>query len=64
MKYLFLLLPALFIGLSIRYHVKFTQVRDTGKIPEIISAKQNTTLLLVLAVISVFVFFALGSFID
>ncbi|MCR8561293.1 hypothetical protein KXD93_26810 [Mucilaginibacter sp. BJC16-A38] len=64
MKYLFLLLPVLLVGLSIRYHLKFTQVRDTGKISEIISAKQNTALLLVLAGISLFVFFAVATFAD
>jgi len=62
MNYLFLLLPILLAALSIRFHVKFTKVRDSGRIPEIISAKQNSTLLLALAIITLFGFFAVSLF--
>lgn len=56
MKYLFLLFPLLFIAAALYYRAKFVRVKDTGRIPEIVSAKQNTSLLFVLGIISIFIF--------
>jgi hypothetical protein len=59
MKYLFLLLPFLFIAASLYYRAKFVKFKDTGRIPEIMAAKQNTTLMFALGIISIFIFLAM-----
>jgi hypothetical protein len=54
-KYLFYCLPIVFILLSRWYMIKFKKLRDSGKIPRIVGARQRQKLFLYLAILSVLV---------
>lgn len=57
MKFLFLLLPFSFLGLSLFNSIRYKKLINTGKIPHIIAAQRNKTLFLVLALTITYVFF-------
>jgi hypothetical protein len=59
MEYLFLVLPASSLIISYRYNIKYKKLKGGGKIPKIRSAKNNSELLLALAIMLMigFVFF-------
>ncbi len=56
MNYLFLLLPFCLFTLSYYYRSKSIKLADSGRIPDILEAKRNTTLFLVLAIVSIAAF--------
>jgi len=52
LEYLIYCIPVVFILLSRKYMVKYRKLRNTGKIPYIINAKQRKTLYFYLAILS------------
>ena len=53
LEYLFYCIPVIFIYLSRRYTLKFNRLKNSGKIPDIIGARQRRTLFFYLAIFSV-----------
>ena len=52
LEYLIYCIPAVFLLLSRKYMVKYRKLRNTGKIPYIINAKQRKTFYFYLAILS------------
>ncbi|MBB3057053.1 hypothetical protein [Mucilaginibacter gotjawali] len=53
LEYLIYCIPVIFILLSRKYLLKYRKLRNTGKIPYIISAKQRKNVYFYLAILSV-----------
>jgi len=54
-EYLIYCIPVIFIILSLRYNLKFKKLKNSGRIPRIVSARQREIVFLVLAVLSVLI---------
>lgn len=52
LAYLSYVTPVIFIVLSFKYHTQLNELRNSGKIPDIMMARQRETMFSVLAVLS------------
>ena len=56
MEYLLLLTAVALLGLAYSNHIKYRKLKNSGKIPRILSARRNITLYLVLGLTSFFAY--------
>lgn len=57
MEYLFLLIPLSLLLISYLYWLRYNKFKNTGRVPDILSAKRNIVLFFVLALTSAFAYF-------
>jgi len=56
MEYLLLMLAVALLGLAYSNRIKYRKLKNSGKIPRILSARRNVTLYLVLGLTSFFAY--------